>query len=827
MLFGAAKIMLMKSIYTLIILISVNIGMLTGQSLASAGNNILKGTVIDGSSGDVPLEYATVAIYDEDSALVAGTITNDKGMYEVELDPGTYDAVIQFVSYEPKVIRDIRIGSGERTVQVEDIILQPVSAAIAEATIIGEKSEMVIGLDRKTFNVGKDLSNTGKSAAEILDNIPSVTVDVDGNVNLRGSQNLQILIDGKPSGLVSAGNTDALSNLQGNLIEKVEIITNPSARYEAKGMAGIINIVLKKDQGKGMNGSFELSAGHPHDYSAGANINFRREKLNYFLNYGLHYRERPGSGSAYQRFTLADTSYITRIERDRLRTGWSHNIRGGADLFINPKNTLTASLLLSIDDDFNKTGLWYNDFDIAENLQSVSYREDNEKEQEQNIEFSLSYTRLFNQEDRKFTAFFQYIDDDETEKSDISETITGSSEQNNDDLILQKSLNEEGERNILIQADYVHPFGENGMFETGYRSELRTITNPYIVEEKDENGNWKSLEEFTNNITYTENIHAAYIQGGNMFGKFSLQLGLRTEISDVRTLQKVNDESNDRLYTDFFPTVHSTYKLNQYHSLQLSYSRRINRPHFWLLNPFYSFSDARNIRTGNPNLEPEYTNAIEGGYLVTKEDFSVYSGLYIRHTTGVIERVNQVDESGITYLIPLNLAESRSFGYETSISVDPFDWWKLNGDFSFYRSITNGEYKGEDLHSDSYSWNTRLNSKITFLKNTDFQSIFFYRAPRETTQGVRKAFYMLNMGISRDILKGNGTLTLNARDVLNSRKFRFVLDQPDLYSEIDFRWSSRSITLTFNYRLNQQKKADKERNNNGNGENFNGNGMEF
>jgi outer membrane receptor protein involved in Fe transport len=818
----------MKFFSTLVVLFIFHINLSTGQSFSNNKDHLLTGTILDGTSGNLPLEYATISVYNNDSTLVAGTITNEKGNFSCRLKPGDYYAVIQFVSYEPKYIRKINIPSDIISVHLGNIVLQPMSAAIAEATVIGEKSEMVIGLDRKIFNVGKDLSNTGKSASDILDNIPSVAVDVDGNVSLRGSQNLQVLIDGKPSGLVSAGNTDALSNLQGNLIDRVEIITNPSARYEAEGMAGIINIVLKKDQGKGVNGSFELSAGYPQNYIAGANINFRREKLNYFLNYGLRYRERPGSGSAYQRFTLPDTSYVTRIDRDRLRTGWSHNIRGGADLFINSRNTLTASLLLSFDNDLNTTGLTYNDYDITDNLQSVSFRQDHEKEIEHNVEFSLSYTKLFKQEDRKLTAFIQYIDDNETEKSDISETISSTQEQvNDDDQILQKSVNEEGERNVLLQADYIHPFAENGKFETGYRSELRTITNPYTVEENNDAGDWISLPDFTNNIIYTENVHAAYLQAGNMFGDFSLQLGLRMEISDVRTHQKVNDESNNRLYTDFFPTIHSSYKFDDFNSLQLSYSRRINRPHFWLLNPFYSFSDSRNIRTGNPNLEPEYTNAIEGGYLLSREEFSFYTGLYGRHTTGVIERVNQVDNSGITFLIPLNLSERKSFGIEGNITIDPFKWWKLNGDFNFYRAITDGDYNGKNLHSDTYSWNTRFNSKITFMKNTDFQAIFFYRAPHETTQGIRKAFYMLNMGLSKDVLKGKGTLTLNARDVLNSRKFRYVLDQPDLYSVIDFRWSSRSISLTFNYRLNQKKKMEENRDENGNGGNFNTNGMEF
>ena len=818
----------MKFVSLLSLLLVIHVFFLNAQSLTSAGNSDLKGTIIDGSSSERPLEYATISVYTKDSALVTGTITDAEGHFTCKLKAGSYYAVIQFVSYKTKHINNIIIPSGGKTVNIGKIILNPSSNAIAEAMVVGEKSEMVIGLDRKIFNVGKDLSNTGKSASEILDNIPSVTVDVDGNVSLRGSQNLQILIDGKPSGLVSAGNTDALRNLQGNLIDRVEVITNPGAKYEAEGMAGIVNIVLKKDQQKGINGSFELSGGYPQDYSAGANVNFRRKKTNYFINYGAHYRERPGSGSAYQKFSLADTSYITRIRRDRLRTGWSHNIRGGADFYLNPKNTLTTSLLFSYDDEFNTTRLWYNDYNIDNVLNSVSYREDDEKENEYDVEYSINYTKLFEQKDRKLTFLFQYINNKDTEKSAITETITQSQEQiNTENPVFQKSINTEGRRDILFQADYVQPFGENGKFETGIRSELRRISNPYHVQQKNEAGDWVSLADFTNEIVYTENVHAAYLQAGDVFNNLSVQLGLRSEMSDVRTYQQVNDEHNKSLYTDFFPSIHTSYKFNEFNSLQLSYSRRINRPHFWLLNPFYSFSDSRNIRTGNPELKPEYTHAAEGGYLLNRNAYNFYAGLYYHYTTGVIERVNRVDESGITFLIPLNLSDRKSAGIEASLSVDPYKWWKINGDFNFYRAVTNGSYNGENLFSDTYSWNTRLNSKITFMKNTDLQTIFFYRAPHETTQGIRKAFYMLNMGLSKDIMKGYGTLTLNVRDLLNSRKFRFVLDQPDLYSVIDFRWSSRSISLTFNYRLNQQKKNPENEQNDNGGNNLNGNGPEF
>ncbi|MBA7546789.1 hypothetical protein ES705_39188 [subsurface metagenome] len=274
--------------------------------------------------------------------------------------------------------------------------------------------------------------------------------------------------------------------------------------------------------------------------------------------------------------------------------------------------------------------------------------------------------------------------------------------------------------------------------------------------------------------------------------------------------------------------MHTTYQLNKTNAVQLSYSRRIHRPHFWWLNPFHSFSDNRNIRTGNPNLNPEYTHSIETGYLLKLEKFDFYSGLYFRYTSGVIERIAQIDDStGITYIIPYNLSERESYGLETNLSLDVVKWWTLSGDLNLFRSISEGDFNGEKLESDDYSWNTRLNSRMRFPQNIDFQAIFFYRAPQETTQGKREAFYMLNMALSKDILKGRGTLTLNVRDVLNSRRFRYIIDQPNLYSENEHRRSERSYTLTFIYRLNQKKKFGRNGRSTQNGEGFNGDDMGF
>ena len=792
---------------------------LVAQPPPEAGPGRINGKVCDAATKS-PLEFATISVYKKDSSLVTGTITSADGSFSVDVKPGNYYISVQFISYKKQNIENILITPRDRIFNTGIIDLYPVSENLEEVTVVGEKSEMVFNLDKKVFNVGKDLSNTGKSALDILDNIPSVTVDLDGNVSLRGSDNLKILIDGKPSGLANAGNTDALQNLPGNMIERVEVITNPSARYEAEGMTGIINIVLKKDQQKGVNGSFELTGGYPANYSAGTNMNFRRDKINYFINYNLRYRERPGGGNSYQAFTLPDTSYITLRDQDRNRTGLSNRVRAGADYFITPSTTLTAALMFAYDDQENNSSIRYTDYAFTDGLsfrdretpETPSYitnREEIEQEYQRDMEFSLNFEKKFKKEEHKLTALAQYINDSETEDSRITETVESFTEPSpgSIDSPDQRVLNKERETNLLLQADYIYPFGNKGKFEAGYRSEFRNINNPYSVDVENETGGWDRLTQYSNHFEYVENIHALYLQAGNNFGKFALQAGLRAELSDVSTYLHETDSTNERRYLDFFPTLHTSFQLSKAHSAQLSYSRRIHRPHFWFLNPFYSYTDPRNFRSGNPNLNPEYTHSLELGYLLKKDMVDFYSGVYYRYTTNVMERINQVDEeTGITVVAPQNLDHGQSYGFEVNATLNPVKWWTLSGDLNFYRFMVNGDYNDQSFSSDDYSWNTRLNSKMRLPKSTDIQFIFFYRAPQATTQGNRETFYMLNAAISKDVLKGKGTLTFNVRDVLNSMRFRFILDQEDLYSYNDFHRSQRRYTLTFLYRLNQQKR---------------------
>lgn len=808
----------MKQLFLIFLLLtSINTG---AQMSAEYATGKIRGKIIDASEG-VPLPYATVAIYKTDSTLVDGGITDENGVFVFDVDPGEFYLEIQFIAYNKLVLDNINVIDRRTHVDLGIIKLERSTFSLNEVVVQGERSEMVIGVDRKIFNVGKDLSNTGTSAAEVLDNIPTVAVDAEGNVSLRGSGGVRMLINGKPSGLVNSGNADALRALQGNMIERVEVITNPSARYEAEGMVGIINIVLKKDQRKGFNASLEASTGHPTSYSLGANLNFRREVINYFLSYGIRYSERDGDGYSNQIFPLADPAFQTRLSRDRLRSGWSNNVRAGADIFINSTTTLTAAALVSVDNEENQSSVRYFDYLLGSATPyESSLREDLEKEEEHDLEFSLNLEKQFSNDDHKLNFFIQYMKDGETEDSKLEERVL-SGESVDNPVLYQMVLNEEGENNLMFEGDYVLPLGQDAKFEAGLRGELRTIRNPYAVQELI-NNSWMELPEYTNDFKYDENVVAAYLQGANKFGNIGVQLGLRAEYSDIKTFLEQGSVENDRQYIDFFPTAHVTYNFNPYNAWQISYSRRIHRPHFRHLNPFYGLSDSRNIRTGNPELEPEYTNAYESGYVYTPGKTSVYAGLYYRHTTGVVEDINYVDEDGITYSVPRNLSKRSAYGAETNLSFDLFEWWNLSGNLNLYRMQTEGVFTYNttttDLSSDTHSWDTRINSRMNWDSNLSLQTTFFYRGKQETTQGLRKPFYMLNATVSKDLFKGNGTITLNVRDILNSRKFRYNIDQPDLISENEFRWSGRQIGLTFIYRINQNKKPERGGNGNDNGD---------
>jgi len=784
----------------------------------------LSGKVVDGGT-QAPLSYATISFFAaKDSALVAGNITDDAGMFSIEAAPGTYFVKIEFLSYQTKTIPNLTISGERSSGDMGTIALQPQATTLNEVVVQAEKSQLQMSLDKKVFNVGKDLGNAGGNAADVLDNVPSVQVDVEGNVSLRGSENVRILIDGKPSGLIGLSSANGLRQLPANLIDKVEVITNPSARYEAEGMSGIINIVLKKDVRKGVNGSFDLTTGYPDNHGAAINLNYRTQKLNLFTNYGITYRDSPGGGTLYQEVYGGDTTFITTQNSTRSRGGWSNNVRAGADYFLNDKNTLTGAFTYRGGKQTNISTLEYRDYlQTLDDPTAISLRTDDETEDELNFEYALTYKRTFAKEGQELSADVRFQENNETENSDLNERFfTPEMITTGEPDLLQRSYNKEGERLLAVQLDYVQPVGKDGKFEAGLRSTFRNIGNDYLVEEF-ANDAWTIFPGLSNNFRYTENIHAAYLIYGNKKGKFSYQAGMRAEWSDIVTELLQTGEENDQNYLNLFPSMHVSYDLPSQNAVQISYSRRLRRPGFRELNPFSTFSDNRNFFTGNPDLRPEYTDAFELGHIKYWENASLSSSLYYRRTEGKTDRIRTLNDDGVTFLTrPENLLSEDSYGLEFVASYSPVKWWTINGSFNFFRAITDGGNLGDSFKADTYSWFTRGTSRFTVFKNTDLQVRFDYRAPQQNTQGRRRAMYSIDLGASRDILKQKGTVTLSVRDLLNSRRWRSTAFGEDFYSDTDFQWRARQITLTLNYRLNQSKQRnnDKKREEGGEGENM-------
>lgn len=373
---------------------------------------------------------------------------------------------------------------------------------------------------------------------------------------------------------------------------------------------------------------------------------------------------------------------------------------------------------------------------------------------------------------------------------------------------MQRSINDETEKQFLVQIDYLQPIGKDGKLEAGLRSSSRDMNNDFSVTEQNEDGTWRQLDGLTNEFIYEENIHALYGILGNKFHKLSYQIGLRAEYTGVTTTLRQTNEVNPRNYTNLFPSVHITYDLPKLHAVQLSYSRRVRRPQYNDLSPFMTFSDNRNFFSGNPDLDPEFSDSYELGHIKYLKKGSLSSTIFYRYTTGKIMRIRRVDESGFATTIPENLAIENSFGAEFATSFAPFNWWKMDGSLNFFQAIIDGSNLDNDFQSNTFSGFARMSSRFTIWESLDFQLRGNYDAPQQTPQGMVRSIATLDLAFSKDIMKNNATLTLNVMDVFNSRRYRSVLEGPNFYSEINSQGRLRQINLTFNYRLHQAKKKE-------------------
>ncbi|WP_435356671.1 TonB-dependent receptor domain-containing protein [Emticicia sp. SJ17W-69] len=777
----------------------------------TGGKAQVKGKIIDAITNE-PLSFASIRISNSvDNKLITGNITNEKGEFSIPAPFGNFVAEIEYMGYKNLKIAAFSLSKDNSSYDFGTIKLESSANALKEVVVQAEKSTMEMKLDKRVFNVGKDLANAGGSASDILTNIPSVSVDPEGGIKLRGSDNVKILIDGKPSGLVSFKGGAGLQSLQASMIERVEIITNPSARYEAEGMAGIINIILKKDQKQGFNGSFDIITGQPVNYGGAANINYRHKKVNFFVNYSIAYNIRPGRGSIYQERQSGDSTFFLKQNNNGTLTGFNTNIRGGLDYFFNDKNTLTASYLYRRSKARRITNLRYEDYLFtSNNLTGISKRQQDEKETEPNSEYVLSYKKTYAKKGQEFNAEVRFLDNwESSDQLFTQEYFTPSETPITTKSLLQNSLNDEFEKQYLLQIDYVHPIGKEGKFETGARSSFRDMVNDYVVNQKNESGQFVVVPGLKNYFIYNEDIHAAYAILGNKTKKISYQAGLRAEWTNVKTTLRETNEVNPRKYANLFPSVHFSYELPKENALQLSFSRRVRRPFYNDLSPFSTFSDNRNFNSGNPNLNPEFSNVYELGHIKYFNKGSIGSSIYYRDTDNKIERIRQVNALGFATTRPENLLSEQAYGVEFMSQYSPVKWWKLDFNFNLFHANIDGSNIDKTYIRETNSWFVRQTSKFSLPKGLDVQLRANYEAKQKTVQGSRLPLYYFDLSASKDILKGNGTLNFSVLDIFNTRRFRSITEGANFHNESNFQARKRQFNLTLNYRIKQSKGAGK------------------
>ncbi len=842
-----------RKIFMLSLCLSIISGFLfqsNAQGPEPAKKYTITGKVIDDALG-VPLEYATVSVKNvNDPNDVNGDVTNAEGVFSITVQEGTYNIAIEFISYETKNFNNRTVNSD---LDLGTIELGLGSENLDEVVVQAETTQVDVRLDKKIYNIGKDLTTAGGTVSDALNNVPSVSVDVEGGISLRGNENVKILINGKPSAMAGFGDTNVLSQLPANAIERVEVITSPSARYDAEGTAGILNIILRKKETLGFNGSFTLTTGHPASGQVAANLNYRTEKYNLFTTTGYRYDESPGNAFFDTRYFderqdafLDSIKYDRNIEDrtyERLNRGFNTNF--GMEYYINDMSSITGSI-------FYRTG---NDDDLTTNIsdyyldgaeQIGTRRTEKESEDDNSYQIALNYINKFDNEGHQLTADFQYENDNEDQASFINEPIRYN---NTDSLNIfiprEQTATTEKQKEYLLQADYVRPIGEESQFEAGYRGNVENEVTDYKLFQENVNGDLILNVNQTNIFDYTENVQAVYSQYGSKFGDFSFLLGLRLENTNLKgkITSELSEEELQDIYsfdidTDFdnnylglFPTANFIYELGEEENITLGYNRRINRPRGWFLNPFPSRSSRNNVFQGNPNLQPAFSNAFDIGYLKRWEKFTLTSSVYYQHETNSFTRVRenvnitvansdyvpgdpideQYVEQRVIRFIPFNLATNDRFGAEVGFLYNPTDWLRLNGSFNYFQFELDGTFNGEDYGQKNSSYFGRFSSKVTLPGSIDWQTNAFYRGPSDEIQGTQDGILSIDLAFSKEILNENATISLNVRDLLNSRKRSEYTLTDEFEQNNEFQWRQRQINLSLIYRFNQQKKRNERR----------------
>lgn len=770
----------------------------------------IKGKITDATTKDI-IEFVNVSIYDNNGNLVKGAITDLDGNYIIQdVGKGSYTMKVSYVGYRT-VEKKINVDGNKN--MTLNLSMREDTELLDEVEIVAEKPQMIFDIDKRIFNADHDLTSLGGSASDLLSNIPSIEVDSEGTVSLRGDEGVTIWINGKDSGLTSDNQSQILEQLPAETIDRVEVITNPSSKYSSEGSAGIINIILKKNINIGYYGGVQARATTAGMYNASGNINYSKGKWDMFLNVG--YRHHNGKSEGYDNRTMNDGTYLNQTSEGK---------RKGDNMF----TRLGVTFHPTYKDDISLNG--FGMFGGGSNNRTINYLSNmpgtyqsavrktlgNDDMNGGNI--SMDYMHRFSEKSylsasASYNVWGMDGSTDYLQDSQYADRTESS---------VQKQSSHMNNNGWEFTADYSNQITENHKIETGYKGELRSEHSPIETMSGTSYGNLVPQNNLYNDFRYDSDIHALYVSYSGKINNFGIQAGLRGEytLTDAVTKYKNTDgeimfDTYKTDYLDLFPSLFLSYSLPNNNEIQVNYTRRLRRPRGHMLNSFRNITDSTNISYGNPSLSPQYSNVFEVNYIKTWGLHTLTASAYYRGADNVFERITYMDENEIMNTTWFNVTESKSIGVELVAKNKLFNnildltttvnlyYFKLDG-FEFYDSRT-GNLLATGDSEENFSWDARMIANVKLPYDINLQVTGRYRSKRTVAQGYRKPSYSLDAGLRKSFLDNRLSVAVNARDLLDSRKRQSITIGDDFRQESSNSFIGRNIGITISYSFGNLK----------------------
>jgi outer membrane receptor protein involved in Fe transport len=780
----------------------------------------IKGEIIEASTGQA-LEYANVAIYNQtDSSLITGGITNGKGEFEIKgMQMGEYYLEAQFIGFEKSKLDDIVLDKENPSFNSGKIKLSPSAIALESVNVVADKAAIEYKLDKKVINVSQMINAAGGTAVDVLENTPSVQVDIEGNVTLRGSGSFTVLIDGRPSVL---SGTDALRQIPASALENIEIITNPSAKYEPDGAAGIINLVMKKNSMNGLSGIVNASVGTGDKYRGDFTLNYRTEKFNFFV--GADWRDETNYGKmiSERELYLGDTTRFINVDGDRNFNRGGQNFKGGLDYYLSDKTTLTFSGEAGTSKN-NRSGDEYTEeYTSPRSTDIFSLNEELAFSKNDFYSVTANFQHKFNADGHKIEAMAFYSDRSGIDSDEENEMLTDENYNPTGTYLAKIQTTEsEDEKEFRFKADYTLPISKESKLEAGLQSRVERETEDISFKQFDpESGDYITSDFFSNTTNLKRDIHALYSTYSNKIGGLEFMAGLRGELTD----REIKSSSNDSAITlnrfDLFPTLHLSYDIGDKNELMASYSRRINRPNGRDLDPVPAYYNRYTVRLGNPGLDPEYTDSYDLGYMLKFGRSYLSLEAFRRITKNKIERVEILGDDGVIYLTPENIGKDYSTGLELMGNVEFTKWLTVNASVSPYYYRIEGVIDGEPIDRKSNNWSGRMNATFKISDASRLQIQGFYRGPSASAQGETKSMFYSNIAYKQDFLKKKLTATVSIQDPFRTANFARESVSNDFKSYFKWEREPRVVMFTLSYKINNFKSNERGGDSGGGGGNM-------